>query len=231
MKILIKYLCPVSTRWTLSCWWNSPEELLRHDFITYTAIPHLLLLAAKGSVSLQLPTHQMDCSSSSSISAIFFWKTALTTGSINSYEAFEHILYFYCSINADSVKDTCVLMNSLEDIVEKLWLPNAWTNFYIRCLGLFFQRGALAPANVSEDLGSQCMACSAACEILDSCRNITSEVSSLTWQKARCTRTTYTITRGGVLTHLFSSASCSCECERGKSCSFICCTPLGDVQR
>lgn len=207
MKILIKYVCPVSVRWTLSCWWNSPEELLRHDFITYTEIPHLLVLAVKGGISLKLPAYQMDCSSSSSISAVFFWKTALTTGSINSYEAFEHILYFYCSINAVSVKGTYVLMNSLQDIAEKLRLPNAWRNFYIRCLGLFFQRGALALANVSEDLGSRLMVCSAVCEILDGGRNITSEVSSLTWQKAAwCTGTAYTVTRAGVLTHLFSSA-------------------------
>lgn len=140
MKILIKYVCPVSVRWTLSCWWNSPEELLRHSFITYTEIPHLLVLAERGGVSLKLPTHQMECSNSSSISAIFFWKTALTTRSISSYKAFEHILHFYCSINAVSIKDICFLMNTLQDIVEKLWLPNARTNIYIRCLGLFFQR-------------------------------------------------------------------------------------------
>jgi len=132
-------------------------------------------LAVNGSVFLKLPTHQMDCSSSSSISTDFFWKTALTIGSINTYEAIEHIFHFYYSINAVSVKHSCVLMNSLQDIVEKHWLPNAWTNLYIRCLGLFFQKGALAPANTSENSGSQCMACSTVCEILDGCRNIASE--------------------------------------------------------
>lgn len=121
MKILIKYVCLIAVRWTLSCWWNSPEELLRHNFITCTEILHLLVLAVNGGVSLNHPT-QMDCSRSSSISGIFFWKTALTIKSINSYKAFEHILYFYCSINAVSVKDTCVLMDSLQDIVKKLWL-------------------------------------------------------------------------------------------------------------
>lgn len=130
MKILIKYVCLISVRWTLSCWWNSPEELLRHDFITCTEILHLLVLAVNGGISLNHPAHQMDCSSSSSISATFFWKTALTIRSINSYKAFEHILYFYCSFNDVSVKDTCVLMDSLQDIVKKT-LTNKCMNKFL----------------------------------------------------------------------------------------------------
>lgn len=92
---------------------------------TYTKILLLLVLAVKGVVSLKLPTHQVDCSNSSSIPAIFFWKTTQKTVSIYSYESLEHIQYFYCSINDVSVKNTGVLINSLQDVVEKPLLPNA----------------------------------------------------------------------------------------------------------
>lgn len=121
---------------------------------TYTKILLLLVLAVKGVVSLKLPTHQVDWSSSSGIPAIFFWKTAQRTASINRYESLEHIHYFYWSINDVSVKDTGVLINRLQDIVEKLWLPNAWTNSYIRRRSseLLFQIGAFDSAKVPEDL-------------------------------------------------------------------------------
>lgn len=233
MKILIKYICPVSVRWTLLYWWNSPEELCRHNFITYTEKPHLLILAVEGGVPLELPSHQMDCSRSSSISATFFWKTALTTGSINNYEAFEHILYFYCSINAVSVKDTRVLMNSLQDIVEKLWLPNVWTNFYIRWLDCSFREGPL-PLKMFQRIWAAHTWSVSLSEILNICRNTTRQVSCLTWQKAAwCTSTGYTITRDGVLTYLFflQLVSHVNVREARKSSSFICCTPLGDGQR
>lgn len=91
---------------------------------TYTKILLLLVLAVKGVVSLKLPSLQVDCSSSSSVTAIF-WKTTQKTVSISSYESLEHIHYFYCSINDVSVKGIGVLINSTQDIVEKFLLPNA----------------------------------------------------------------------------------------------------------
>lgn len=79
---------------------------------TYTKILPLLVLPVKGAVPLR-PLHQVDCSSSRSIPAIFFWKTTQKTVSINSYESLEHIQYFYFSINGVSVKYTRVLINIL----------------------------------------------------------------------------------------------------------------------
>lgn len=55
------------------------------------------------------------------------------TGSINSYEASEHIFRSSCSINVDSVKYTPVLINSMQDIVEQLQMHE-------QTLGQLFQK-------------------------------------------------------------------------------------------
>lgn len=141
---------------------------------------------------------------------------------------------FIAPLNAVSVKDACILMNSLPDIAGKLWLPSAWKNFYIRCLGLFFQRGALAPADILEDLGSQLVAGSIACEILDGCRNTTSEESFLTWQKAAwCSRIAIT-TRTGVLITFFLQLGAHASVSKGSLVALsvvpLCGTFKGSVQ-
>lgn len=140
---------------------------------------------------------------------------------------FEH---FYNSINAVSVKDTCVLMNSLQDIVEKLSLPTAWTNFYIRCLGLFFQRSPCPykcfRRSGQPTHGEQCCLWNPRWLQKRHIRSVLSELA----ESCMAYQGSLRHNKGRSAHASFSSASCSCECERGKSYSFIFCTPLGDGQ-
>lgn len=121
-------------------------------------------------VSLKLPTSAASGWAEAAPEAFqplsfgkLLWKTAVTTGSINSYQTPEHIFHSSSSINVDSVKDTCVLINSMQDIVEQFQMHE-------QTLGQLFQKETLVSEIISEDLGSQQMAHSTICEILVSCK-------------------------------------------------------------
>lgn len=164
MKIIIKDVCSISVRWTMSCW--RPEELFRHVFITYTEIPHLIISAGNSDCFSEAPhfsCFRLSGSSSNSISANFLWKTAMTTSSLNSYEASEYIFHSSCSTTVDSVKDTCVSINSIQDILEQLQMHE-------KTLGHIFQKETLVPENISEDLSRQQMVHGTICEIFIGCK-------------------------------------------------------------